>query len=109
MCTYRYIPIWACTYTYELKLGIGTVISTKKKQEQNNSARRQETTRAQPRPPPAEAGEASKEARRANSTPNGGPHLELGRLRLKTWAKSGFPIAQTTGQHICTCVYNEEP
>ena len=24
------------------------------------------------------------EARRANTTPNGGPHLELGRLRLKT-------------------------
>ena len=25
------------------------------------------------------------EARRANATPNGRPHLELGRLRLKTW------------------------
>ena len=25
------------------------------------------------------------EARRANSTPHGGLHLELGRLRLKTW------------------------
>ena len=36
------------------------------------------------------------EARRANTTPNGGPHLELGRLRLKTWAKSDFSIAETT-------------
>ena len=30
------------------------------------------------------------EIRRANSTPNGGPHLELGRLRLKTRSKSDF-------------------
>ena len=36
------------------------------------------------------------EARRANTTPNGGPHLELGRLRLKTWSKSDFSIAETT-------------
>ena len=28
------------------------------------------------------------EARRANATPNGGPHLELGRLRFKIWSKS---------------------
>ena len=28
------------------------------------------------------------EARRANTTPNGGPHLELGRLRLKTYPGS---------------------
>ena len=49
------------------------------------------------------------EARRANSTPNCGPHLELliDRLRLKTWSKCDFSIAQTTGQHICTCVYND--
>ena len=35
-------------------------------------------------------------------TPNGGPHLELsiGRLRLKTWSKTDFSIAQTTGQHF---------
>ena len=50
------------------------------------------------------------EARRANSTPNGEPHLELGRLRLKTWSNSDFSIAQTTYQHsnICTsymCLY----
>ena len=36
------------------------------------------------------------EARRANTTPNGGPHLELGRLRLETWSKSDFSIAETT-------------
>ena len=35
-------------------------------------------------------------ARRANTTPNGGPHLELGRLRLKTWSNSDFSIAETT-------------
>ena len=27
------------------------------------------------------------EARRANTTPEGGPHLELERLRLRTWSK----------------------
>ena len=36
------------------------------------------------------------EARRANATPNGGPHLELWRLRLKTWSKSDFSIAEAT-------------
>ena len=36
------------------------------------------------------------EARRANSTPNGGPYLMLGRLRVKTWSKSGFSIAERT-------------
>ena len=36
------------------------------------------------------------EARRANTTPNGGPHLELERLLLKTWSKSDFSIAETT-------------
>ena len=36
------------------------------------------------------------EARQANTTPNGEPHLELGRLRLKTWSKSDFSIAETT-------------
>ena len=36
------------------------------------------------------------ETRRANTTPNGRPHLELGRLRLKTWSKSDFSIAETT-------------
>ena len=36
------------------------------------------------------------EARRANTTPNGGPHLELGRLRLETWSKSDFSNAETT-------------
>ena len=45
------------------------------------------------------------EARRTNTTPNGGPHLELGRLWLKIWSKTDFSIAQTTGQHFCTCVF----
>ena len=40
------------------------------------------------------------EARRANSTPNGGPHLELGRLRLTTWSKTDVSIAQTTQANI---------
>ena len=45
------------------------------------------------------------EARTINSTPNGGPHLELGRLRLKTWCKIDFSIAHTTSQHCRTCVH----
>ena len=47
------------------------------------------------------------EARRANTTPNGGPHLELGRLRLKTWSKSNFSIAETTWPTCLdyTCIY----
>ena len=42
------------------------------------------------------------EARRANTTPNGGPHLELliERLRLKTWSKSEFLIAETWYTYI---------
>ena len=36
------------------------------------------------------------DARRANTAPNGGAHLERGRLRLKTWSKSDFSIAETT-------------
>ena len=49
------------------------------------------------------------EAQRANSKPNGGPHLELllllygvYGLRLKTWSKTEIAIAQTTGQHFRT-------
>ena len=45
------------------------------------------------------------EARRANTTPNGGPHLELGRLRVKIWSKSDFSIVETHGQHIYAYVY----
>ena len=37
------------------------------------------------------------EARRANTTQNVRPHLELGRLRPKIWSKSDFSIAETTG------------
>ena len=37
------------------------------------------------------------EARPGNSSPRGGPQLELYRRRLKTWSKSGLSIAETTG------------
>ena len=42
------------------------------------------------------------EARRANTTPNDGPHLELliERLRLKTWSKSDLLIAETWYTYI---------
>ena len=71
----------------------------------SNSTRRRETTRALPSPPPGRVGKGEQgEGRRTKNTPNGGPHLELGRLRLKTWSKSDFSIAQTTGQHICTYI-----
>ena len=38
------------------------------------------------------------EARPASSAPRGGPHLDLERLRLKTWSKSDLSIAETTGR-----------
>ena len=43
-------------------------------------------TRARPRPPPpAESWRGERGgARRANGAPSGGPHIELGRLRLKS-------------------------
>ena len=42
------------------------------------------------------------EARRANTTRNGGPHLELGRLRLKTWYNPEFRLPRRHGQHNYT-------
>ena len=36
------------------------------------------------------------EARRANTTPNGGPNLELERLRLRTLPNFGFSNGETT-------------
>ena len=36
------------------------------------------------------------EARRADTTSNDGSHLELRRLRLKSWSKCDFSIAETT-------------
>ena len=36
------------------------------------------------------------EVRRANTTPNGGPDLELGRLRPETRSKFDLSIAETT-------------
>ena len=40
------------------------------------------------------------EARRANTTPKGGPHLEGGRLRLKTCSKYDFSIAETWSTYL---------
>ena len=49
------------------------------------------------------------EARRENTTPNGGPYLKLGRLRLKTWSKFDFPTAETTWPtHLYTYVFHLE-
>ena len=48
---------------------------------------------------PGRVGEGEQgEARRANSSMNDGLHLELliGRLRLKTWLKPDFSIAEST-------------
>ena len=36
------------------------------------------------------------EAHRANTKPTGAPHLELGRLRHKTWSKPDYSIADAT-------------
>ena len=72
----------------------------KNDQRNENRTRRWETTRARPRPPRAESGETSnfRHDEQRPHTPNGGPHLELGRLRLKARSKSDFStsIAETT-------------
>ena len=48
-------------------------------------------------------------ARRPNSTPKGGPHLELWRSRLNTWSKSDFSNAETAWPtYLYTHFYNEE-
>ena len=79
-------------------------ISTKKKDE--NSSHLRETTQA-----PAEAApgrverDGQAEARRANTTQNGEPHLELGRLRLKTLSKSDLSIAETWPKYLSTNLY----
>ena len=39
---------------------------------------------------------AQGEARPAISAPRGGPHLDIGRVRLKTWSQSDLSIAGTT-------------
>ena len=45
------------------------------------------------------------EARRANTTPNGGPNLGLERLRLKTLSNLSYRLLRRHGQHIYTCNY----
>ena len=72
--------------------------------QKTKTAHVRETTRSRPRPSPVDSG-----GRRANSTPNDGPHLELGRLRLKTWSKSDFSIAQTTSTYLHMSLYRAAP
>ena len=80
-------------HTHEYIRGIGTVILTNIRKQYPSPGDDAST---------AEAGsdrvgrDEQGEARRANTTPNGGPHLELGRLRLITWSKSDFSIAEAT-------------
>ena len=47
------------------------------------------------------------EARRAHTTPNGGPHLDLERLRLKTCLNLSARLLRRHGQHICTYIHME--
>ena len=42
---------------------------------------------------------------RANTTPNGGPHLQLERLRLKTWSNSDLSIAETWSTYLNSTMY----
>ena len=61
----------------------------KKWQKNENSTRRMETTRAR-------SGGWARWGTSSNEHLRGGPHLDLGRLRLKTWSKSDFSLAETT-------------
>ena len=85
--------------TITLLIGIRPVILTKKRKQHPSPG--DDASTADVAPGRVGRGEQD-EARRANETPNGGPHLELGRLWLKTWFQSDSSIAYTTGQHICT-------
>ena len=67
-------------YTYEYRLEIGTVILTKNRKQ--HASQGDGASTAEAAPGRVGRGEQGK-ARRANSTPNGGPHLELARVRLK--------------------------
>ena len=64
-----------------------------------SNTHRRETSRARPGGRPVRAGVGEQvEERRVNSTPNGGPHLELprvGRLGLNNWFKSNFSTVST--------------
>ena len=64
------------------------------------AGRRREHDRGRPR----QSRDGQGEARRANITSKGGPHLELGRLPLKTWSNSDFSIAETTWPTYL-CIY----
>ena len=41
----------------------------------------------------------------AINAPRGGPHLDLGRLRLKTWSKFDLPIAETWPTYLYIYLY----
>ena len=83
-------PKLGCIYTYEYTRG--KLILTKKRKQHPSQGGHASTAGVAPgRFGRDEHGEA----RPANTTPNGGPHLELGYLRLKTWSKSHFSIAET--------------
>ena len=75
-----------------------------KKNEQ--STLRRETTRARPRPTGRVGRDEQGEAHRANTAPNGGPHLELGRLRLPGLNLTSR-LLRLHGQHIYTCIYTK--
>ena len=76
-----------CIYTHEWTHGIGIVIVTKKRKQHPSPGCYAST--AEGAPGRIERGEQG-DARRAKSTPSGGPHLELGCLRLESWPKSDF-------------------
>ena len=81
-------------YTIYLSVRIDNLdILTRKRKE--HSSQGDDASTAEATPSRVGRGEQGA-ARRANTTPNGGPHLELGRLRLKTLSKSDFSIAETT-------------
>ena len=75
------------------------------------------TKKRKPHPPPGDdastAGAApgrvgrgeQGEARPAINALRGGPHLDLGHLRLKTWSKSDLLIAKTTWATYPSCIY----
>ena len=88
---YLYLP-------YEETLEIGTIIL-------KNNLKQHASPGDSPRPPRGRVGRGEQcDARQANSTPNGGPHLELARLRLKAWCKN-LGCSRNTSPIMYTFVY----
>ena len=91
-----------CAYTYEEIRGIRTAVL--KTETTPGAGRRRAHGRGRFR---QSRERWARWERRASTIPKGGPHLELRRSRLKTWSKSNFSIAQTTGPiylHIFICL-----